>query len=56
VLPIPGAKRVKYLAENTAAADIRLTPDQVEHLSDVVPADAVAGDRYPPAMMAALGH
>jgi aryl-alcohol dehydrogenase-like predicted oxidoreductase len=56
VLPIPGTKRVKYLAENTAAADIRLTHDQVERLSDAVPADAVAGDRYPSAMMAALGH
>ena len=56
VLPIPGTKRVKYLEENTAAADIRLTPDQVERLSDAVPADTVAGDRYPSAMMAALGH
>jgi aryl-alcohol dehydrogenase-like predicted oxidoreductase len=56
VLAIPGTKRVKYLEENAAAGDIRLTPDQVERLSDAVPADAVAGERYPEAMMGALDH
>jgi aryl-alcohol dehydrogenase-like predicted oxidoreductase len=56
ILPIPGTKRVKYLEENTAAADIQLTPAQVERLSAAVPQDQVAGDRYAPGGMATVGH
>jgi aryl-alcohol dehydrogenase-like predicted oxidoreductase len=56
VLPIPGTKRVKYLEENTAAADIALTPEQVDRLSAAVPQDQVAGDRYAPGGMAAVNH
>jgi aryl-alcohol dehydrogenase-like predicted oxidoreductase len=56
ILPIPGTKRVKYLEENAAAADIALTPAQVAALSAAVPVGAVAGDRYPEASMRALGH
>jgi aryl-alcohol dehydrogenase-like predicted oxidoreductase len=56
VLPIPGTKRVRYLEENVAAADIELTSDQVARLSEAVPADAVAGERYPEASMSFLGH
>lgn len=56
ILPIPGTKRVAYLEENTAAAGIQLTPEQVEHLSAAVPQDQVAGDRYAPGGTAAVGH
>jgi aryl-alcohol dehydrogenase-like predicted oxidoreductase len=56
ILPIPGTKRVTYLEENAAAADIALTPAQVEALTAAVPAGAVAGDRYPAAGMRNLGH
>jgi aryl-alcohol dehydrogenase-like predicted oxidoreductase len=56
VLPIPGTKRVRYLEENTAAADLALTPAQVARLTDAVPADAVAGERYPAANLPFLGH
>jgi aryl-alcohol dehydrogenase-like predicted oxidoreductase len=56
VLPIPGTKRVKYLEENTAAADIALTPEQVDRLSAAVPQNQVAGDRYAPGGMATLNH
>jgi aryl-alcohol dehydrogenase-like predicted oxidoreductase len=56
VLPIPGTKRVRYLEENSAAADIDLTPEQVDRLSAAVPQDQVAGDRYAPGGMATLNH
>jgi aryl-alcohol dehydrogenase-like predicted oxidoreductase len=56
ILPIPGTKRVSYLAENVAAAQIRLEPDQVARLSAAVPSDQVAGERYQPAAMSAIGH
>jgi aryl-alcohol dehydrogenase-like predicted oxidoreductase len=56
ILPIPGTKRVRYLEENTAAVDLKLTDDQVAHLTAAVPAAAVAGERYPAVSMSALGH
>jgi aryl-alcohol dehydrogenase-like predicted oxidoreductase len=56
VLAIPGTKRVRYLTENAAAADLTLTADQVRRLTDAVPAGAVAGERYPAAAMRFIGH
>jgi len=46
VAPIPGTKRVRYLQENVAAADLALDPDVLTALEAAVPRDAVAGDRY----------
>jgi aryl-alcohol dehydrogenase-like predicted oxidoreductase len=56
VLPIPGTKRVAYLAENVASADVELTPEQLDRLSAAVPPDQVAGERYFASGMATLGH
>ncbi|MEV4111132.1 aldo/keto reductase [Nonomuraea sp. NPDC049695] len=47
IVPIPGTKRLTYLEENAAAADITLTSDQLDALARAIPADAVAGTRYP---------
>ncbi len=47
IVPIPGTKRRKYLEENIAALSIRFTPDELKQIGDAVPADAVAGARYP---------
>ena len=44
VVPIPGTKRVSYLEENLAAANVELTPEEVERIAEAVP--AAAGDRY----------
>jgi aryl-alcohol dehydrogenase-like predicted oxidoreductase len=46
VAPIPGTKRVKYLEENTAAADVALSVEDLARLAEVVPRDAVQGERY----------
>ncbi|MET7399374.1 aldo/keto reductase [Dactylosporangium sp. NPDC005572] len=46
VVPIPGTKRVRYLEENAAAADLTLTPAQLDALTAAVPREAVAGTRY----------
>ena len=46
VAPIPGTKRVHYLEENVAAADVVLTDADLDALERAVPRDAVAGDRY----------
>jgi aryl-alcohol dehydrogenase-like predicted oxidoreductase len=46
IVPIPGTKRRSYLEENAAAADLRLTPDEVRELEAAIPASEIAGDRY----------
>ncbi|MEU1753669.1 aldo/keto reductase [Micromonospora matsumotoense] len=56
VLPIPGTKRVRYLEENAAAADLRLTAAQQARLREAVPVDAVVGARYPASGMQTVGH
>ena len=52
VVPIPGTKRVRYLEENVAAAEIELSEEQLERIDQAVPAGAWRGERYAPAMMA----
>mgnify|MGYP005813551993 CR=1 FL=1 len=47
VVPIPGTKRVRYLEENVAAADIKLSADDLRRLNEAAPRGAAAGDRYP---------
>jgi aryl-alcohol dehydrogenase-like predicted oxidoreductase len=47
VVPIPGTKRRKYLEENVAAVGLKLTAEDVAEIEAAVPADAVAGQRYP---------
>jgi aryl-alcohol dehydrogenase-like predicted oxidoreductase len=51
VVPIPGTKRRKYLEENLAAVDLKLTADDLRRLSEVFPSGAAAGLRYPEHMM-----
>jgi aryl-alcohol dehydrogenase-like predicted oxidoreductase len=54
IVPIPGTKRVKYLEENAAAADIELSAEDIAQLESVVPPEAVTGDRY--ADMSVVGN
>jgi aryl-alcohol dehydrogenase-like predicted oxidoreductase len=54
VVPIPGTKRRKYLEENVAAAALELSEVDITAIEGAVPADAVAGDRYPEPMMRLL--
>jgi aryl-alcohol dehydrogenase-like predicted oxidoreductase len=46
LVPIPGTKRVRYLEENVAAADIALTDEDLRALDEAAPVGAAAGDRY----------
>jgi len=54
IVPIPGTKRRRWLAENIAAVDIELTPSELAAVSAAVPRDAVRGERYPAASMGSL--
>ena len=46
IAPIPGTKRIKYLEENAAAADVPLSTDEITQLDDMFSADKIAGERY----------
>ena len=46
VVPIPGTKRVRYLEENVAAAEVSLDQAKVNEIADALP--PAAGDRYDP--------
>jgi aryl-alcohol dehydrogenase-like predicted oxidoreductase len=46
IVPIPGTKRRKYLEENVAAADVRLTADDMAALDRALAPEKVAGPRY----------
>jgi len=52
IVPIPGTKRRKYLEENVAALDVKLTEEDRARIDEVFPPDAAAGKRYPEHMMA----
>ena len=56
IVPIPGTKSPRRLEENAAAADIQLSPEDVEELSNAISPEAVRGDRYPEGMMALLNN
>jgi aryl-alcohol dehydrogenase-like predicted oxidoreductase len=44
IVPIPGTKRVSYLEENLAAADVELSDEEVLRIAEAVP--AASGERY----------
>jgi aryl-alcohol dehydrogenase-like predicted oxidoreductase len=52
IVPIPGTKRRKYLEENVAAADLRLTTNDMATLDAALAPEKVAGPRYSEKQMA----
>jgi aryl-alcohol dehydrogenase-like predicted oxidoreductase len=54
IVPIPGTKRRKYLEENVAALEIKLSDDDVRRLDEIFPSGAAAGMRYPENMMSSV--
>ncbi|HKG91507.1 MAG TPA: aldo/keto reductase [Gemmatimonadaceae bacterium] len=52
VVPIPGTKRRKYLEENVASADVRLTSEEMAALDAALAPEKVAGPRYGAKQMA----
>jgi aryl-alcohol dehydrogenase-like predicted oxidoreductase len=56
VIPIPGTKRRTRLEENLAAATLKLSKAEVAALSASIPREAVAGLRYPEAMLRLWGR
>jgi len=54
VVPIPGTSSIERLAENAAAADVRLTRAELDEIERQSPRNAVAGERYHPSGAALL--
>ena len=46
VIPIPGTKRLSYLEQNVAAAEIELSDEELRRIDAAAPAGAAVGDRY----------
>lgn len=46
IVPIPGTKRRKYLQENAAAADVKLSAADLVAVDNILRNNAVAGTRY----------
>ena len=54
IVPIPGTKRIKYLEENAAAVDIKLTDAEIKKINDAAPFGFTKGTRYAEQAMKAL--
>jgi len=54
VVPLIGARRRDQLGEALGALEVRLTPADLARIAQAVPAEAVAGTRYLPAVLAHL--
>jgi aryl-alcohol dehydrogenase-like predicted oxidoreductase len=54
IVPVLGARTRERLAEALGAVEVALTDEQLIRIEKAVPAEAVAGDRYGAAQMAAL--
>ncbi len=47
IVPIPGTKRQKYLEEDIAAVNIRLSAEELSRIEKAAPKGVAAGERYP---------
>jgi aryl-alcohol dehydrogenase-like predicted oxidoreductase len=56
VVPIPGTKRPRYIAENIGALALTLAPADLQRLDSAFPHGIAAGDRYPAAALKAVNR
>lgn len=54
IVPLVGARRRDRLTESLGAINVQLSADDLARIEIALPADAIAGERYAPAMMAHL--
>jgi aryl-alcohol dehydrogenase-like predicted oxidoreductase len=54
IVPIPGTKRLTYLADNLGAVDVTLSTDEMARIEAVAPKGFASGDRY--ADMSSVGR
>jgi aryl-alcohol dehydrogenase-like predicted oxidoreductase len=56
IVPIPGARKIRHLEENTAAADISLSAADLSKIGDALSPANVAGKRYNDAGLALVNR
>lgn len=56
IIPIPGTKRIKYLEENAAAVNIKLSDSDLKKISEVAPYGFTKGMRYAEQAMKAVNR
>ncbi len=54
IVPIPGTKRRKYLEQNLAALDVKLSADELKQIEAIAPKGVASGTRYPEHMMSGV--
>lgn len=55
IVAIPGTKRIKYIEENAAAANVILTEEEKTQLESIIPVGITAGTRYDAQGMQSVG-
>ncbi len=53
-MPLIGARTRAQLADTLSALTVALGPNELAQIEQAIPAEAVAGERYPPPQMAML--
>jgi len=56
IITIPGTKHIKYLEENIASENVRLTSEDLQSIETIMPAGIVSGNRYPEKFLKALNR
>jgi aryl-alcohol dehydrogenase-like predicted oxidoreductase len=56
IVPIPGTTQPQRMKENTAAADVELTTEDLRQIEDALASITVVGNRYPPHLAARAGR
>ena len=56
IVPIPGTKRPRYVAENIGALAVTLSPSDLSRIDEVFPTGVAAGARYAPQAMRAINR
>lgn len=56
IITIPGTKQIKYLEENIASENVKLTAKDLQSIEDIMPAGSVSGTRYPERFMSSLNQ
>jgi aryl-alcohol dehydrogenase-like predicted oxidoreductase len=55
IVPIPGTTKASRMTENTAAADVTLTPGDLREIAEALAAIQIVGERYPAHLAARAG-
>jgi len=56
IVPIPGTTKQHRMKENSGAAEVELTPEDLRQIEDALSRIKVVGDRYPPHLAARAGR